>query len=845
LNKKLEKKIARMGRRPAQPTSASTAPTELDPAHRKFLASSLDRNDTELAAIEKLHGQLRELRALLVERYGELSLFPMESTTSCTSKTSSLSDAGNEEKERLLLSFRLRLKLRRKLLNRLARRLNRVAHFLDGDVSSLLPPPNPKYGDTPFEFETEKFNEHKQACAKRELAYGILQEKKRRLKNDNLAEKYVLDAQETISLVDESKGEKSYEKTLDDTELKLDAVPILELIELDVGYDSINKDDKKKSNHDAPEYATLKFGAGVGATHKSMSSKEKEVEFARWSQDILARIPEQPTFEQLGMGDKEVFFLEERKKKLLDQLKKEQRNTDEESISEESFEVKDSEDLPSKNEEVFSEPPADETDETQPEKIPKNKLYLSLQPVPSFAQQDLRRIRSIHADYVSSTIFKQYKAKVDEAAKEYSETVARSTELQNLKIRLQSDLHKAVMYSRSLAQKTRTDVAVARARWERRRENWEVAQQARRRSQSDTNSRLEIIHLLHLMVDEVERRSLVHPEKISAPTDSITSDDVVSEIVSVTMKDLVNTIVDRNIAPTPGPHGELTFGPTRVVEWNYDLSRESFDDFVAPPIPSDLEFSSSRKQEEQESLLRRQIAAVEARFTASEEDRKRVWRKLQKLRAEFDQQQVQLSTQGSSAQPQQQQQQASSTTVNRTRVAAPPTAHQSQTLKHQASSSAVPPHSAVATRQVMASETSTSVPTSSRAAVVPAAAPEAGSVSSASQSHPNPSVEATISTSNVDGVPEALVSAYVAAVESTGSLHSEDAGGQLSSKPGDKYGGKYSVEKVRERIYPGRWLDSFCVFVPPSISTVCFLTFNLSDNGNKRWFCDASSSTEA
>ncbi len=529
----------------------------------------------------------------------------------------------------------------------------------------------------------------------------------------------------------------------------------------------------------------------------------------------------------------------------MDQLKKEQRNTDEESISEESFEVKDSEDLPSKNEEFFSEPPADETDETQPEKIPKNKLYLSLQPVPSFAQQDLRRIRSIHADYVSSTIFKQYKAKVDEAAKEYSETVARSTELQNLKIRLQSDLHKAVMYSRSLAQKTRTDVAVARARWERRRENWEVAQQARRRSQSDTNSRLEIIHLLHLMVDEVERRSLVHPEKISAPTYSITSDDVVSEIVSVTMKDLVNTIVDRNIAPTPGPHGELTFGPTRVVEWNYDLSRESFDDFVAPPIPSDLEFSSSRKQEEQESLLRRQIAAVEARFTASEEDRKRVWRKLQKLRAEFDQQQVQLSTQGSSAQPQQQQQQASSTTVNRTRVAAPPTAHQSQTLKHQASSSAVPPHSAVATRQVMASETSTSVPTSSRAAVVPAAAPEAGSVSSASQSHPNPSVEATISTSNVDGVPEALVSAYVAAVESTGSLHSEDAGGQLSSKPGDKYGGKYSVEKVRERIYPGRWLDSFCVFVPPSISTVCFLTFNLSDNGNKRWFCDASSSTEA
>lgn len=822
-----------MGRRPAQPTS-TTAPSDLDPAHRKLLASSLDRNDTELAAVDKLNGQLRELRSLLVERYGELSLFPMEST-SCPSKTTSLSDNGKEEKERLLLSFRLRLKLRRKLLNRLTRRLNRIAHFMDGDVSSLLPPPNPKYGDIPYEFESEKFSEYKQASAKRELAYEMLQEKRRRL-NDNLAEKYMLDAQETISLVDESLG---YEKTLDGSEQKLDAVPTLELIEFDVGYDSINKDDQKKLNHEAPEYSALKFGAGVGATHKSMSSKEKEVEFARWSQDILARIPEQPTFEQLGMGDKDVFFLEERKKILLEQLKKQQRSTDNESSSEESYEEKHSEDLKSTNEGVPSIPPADEPDETQSEQIPKNSVYLSLQPVPSFAQQDLRRIRSIHADYVSSTIFKQYKAKVDEAAKEYSETVARSTELQNLKIRLQSDLHKALVYSRSMAQKTRTDVAVARARWERRRDNWEAAQQARRRSQSDTNSRLEIIHMLHLMVDEVERRSVIHPEKINAPTNSITSDDVVSEIVAVTMKDLVNTVVDRNVAPTPGPHGELTFGPTRVVEWNYDLSGESFDDFVAPPIhAADLEYSSSRKQEEQESLLRRQMAAVEARFAASEEDRKRVWRKLQKLRAEFDQQQVHLSTQGSSAQ--QQQQQVSNTTVNRTRVSAPPSSHQSQTLRHQASSSssAVQPHSAVATRPTMASETSTSVPTSSRGAMVPSAllpavVPEAASVSSASQSHPTHSIEPNTSTSNADGVPEALVSAHVAAVESTGSLQSDDGGAQQSSKPGDKYGGKYSVEKVRERIYPGTLLHSFFVFVSPSIAAISFLSVNVSGNRYK------------
>jgi hypothetical protein len=46
-----------------------------------------------------------------------------------------------------------------------------------------------------------------------------------------------------------------------------------------------------------------------------------------------------------------------------------------------------------------------------------------IQSVPSFAPQDFHRIRSIHADLALSTIFKQYKAKVDMVVKEYSETV--------------------------------------------------------------------------------------------------------------------------------------------------------------------------------------------------------------------------------------------------------------------------------------------------------------------------------------------------------------------------------------------------------------------------------------
>jgi hypothetical protein len=61
------------------------------------------------------------------------------------------------------------------------------------------------------------------------------------------------------------------------------------------------------------DFNSIKYGAGISASHKTMSSKEKEIEFKRWQTSIWARIPDQPTFEELGM-DKCVFFLEERRK---------------------------------------------------------------------------------------------------------------------------------------------------------------------------------------------------------------------------------------------------------------------------------------------------------------------------------------------------------------------------------------------------------------------------------------------------------------------------------------------------------------------------------------------------
>ena len=88
------------------------------------------------------------------------------------------------------MAFRLRLKLRRKLLNRPVRRLNRVAHFMEGEVSSVVAPSNPKYGDLRFEFNSEKFEHHKEVCRKRERAFERLREKRQKL-NEDVAEKYI------------------------------------------------------------------------------------------------------------------------------------------------------------------------------------------------------------------------------------------------------------------------------------------------------------------------------------------------------------------------------------------------------------------------------------------------------------------------------------------------------------------------------------------------------------------------------------------------------------------------------------------------------------------------------
>ena len=150
-------------------------PQENSLAHRTFLARSLRRNDEDMAALVDLNRSLEKVKCNLIEFCGEdvlldlgegvFQLTPCERdlmvTPTIPGPSDSFHDRANAEHQQRILQdklgtiddaskllcvdFLLRMKLRRRLLNRLARRLMRVAHAMDGE--DVTPPPAPKYGD--------------------------------------------------------------------------------------------------------------------------------------------------------------------------------------------------------------------------------------------------------------------------------------------------------------------------------------------------------------------------------------------------------------------------------------------------------------------------------------------------------------------------------------------------------------------------------------------------------------------------------------------------------------------------------------------------------------------------
>lgn len=580
-------------------------PNEFLHDHRQGLIRSLERNDTDMAALTDLNRSLHERKQAIIDMCGEITLLDLGSGKYKLSPTGdSLEEAGTDtatdtnEKDKedidengkdkehsdtfpdeagqeLCVDFLLRMKLRRKLLNRLARRLNRVAHAMDGE--DVSPPGPPKYGDLRLHLDPAQVQASEEHWERREAALRQLdEEREKHIYADQVEEetkkwstdqeeehrlKYVSDdekekakaknqdeavpSEKETSTSNDAKaaptdhGEKLQEGTNEDEVKEKDieegkveaataegkegaeggkikaedkmeedekpeatsAEKVVTLIKVfdNVDFEALQEytDAYEKTLDPATgtftytildqdreeDHLAIKYGAGIGASHRSMSSKDKEAEWKRWQASLLSRIPEQPTFEELGYQNR-VFLMEERRKLALVELKaktskvediatddaspkktidddkddaptktsddnKDDANDDKKDDDDMEVDEKDSaddagsddgkkdeddknvdndENLETDDKEEGVESPSkmakeeeeDEEDEKKADVVPKRNKPISLVPVPSFYEQDLKRIKLVHAELMAASIQDHARRRLEEVTRDYN-----------------------------------------------------------------------------------------------------------------------------------------------------------------------------------------------------------------------------------------------------------------------------------------------------------------------------------------------------------------------------------------------------------------------------------------
>ena len=364
-------------------------PQENNPEHRAFLIRSLERNDVDLTALLELNRSLRKAKEYILSTCGELVLLDLgqgrltviNDELHDSKKGATFQDDGGDQassyslspkQKELCIDFLLRMKLRRKLLNRLSRRLNRVAHAMDGE--DVAPPAPPKYGDLRLNIDPGAVKAYVDRWEKQDKAKKLLVEEKERRRVEEYKTK--LEAQEKAGIEEKGsremkEGEIDKTPTEEQTSEKLDqgidqqgekpdnpssdvvssrvrpekfaafssppqtisSVLSEDLRKVLQEFDSCYErkwDPTKPSSGNNVQYTILeapmeedhnaiKYGAGIGAANSSMSAREREAEYKRWQTALLNRVPDQPTFEDLGMKDR-VFHLEGRRKRALEEV---------------------------------------------------------------------------------------------------------------------------------------------------------------------------------------------------------------------------------------------------------------------------------------------------------------------------------------------------------------------------------------------------------------------------------------------------------------------------------------------------------------------------------------------
>lgn len=794
-------------------------PQEHYPVYRAFLMRSLDRCDSELAAMVELNRSLHTAKESIVETCGEATLLDIGQGLVKLGANDELEGSKiPEQGQELCVDFLLRMKLRRKILNRLSRRLGRLAHAMDGE--DVQPPPPPKYGDLRLHIDPKAVEAFEERFRRQEQAMKILdmrhetyippkeeeeetQETKpaaaqgenttdeqgtsakaNEAKSSDNVDKVVeeqeskgnehgageaTEAQEskededgkaktmehkgTEDVTDEAKNveesapgdagkptekpeeEKSSdqpeektegsayaakpeedvvmsenrsdaeegpktseaskedgreaeavksdekaegtaetqgeqqqaeseskpdgvtsvtgEKTTEETKSATDEQPA-EQADDAVDSDLLTEEDYIDALKDYDEAYTkeifassgtvkypiltrgdeadhhhIKYGGGIGAAHRTMSAKDREMEFKRWQTAVLQRIPDQPSFQELGLANR-VFFLEERRKRVAEEAamspskrkkaKKEEAVDDSDSdkdldddveMKEADEDDEDYEAEKAKDEDVDDSEMDDKDDDDDTKSKTKEEgkadfapvkpvKPISLVAVPSFHEQDTKRVRMIHAELMATSMHDHARLRIGEATNEYNEAFRRSNDLYNHRMKVQADLahvsQETRMHLSQLKHEFFQEVAAKRSRWEVR-------------------------HREHALASLPSAQGIAAKGTPRSAAAANHPNQIVSG-VGKALSDIVDSVVARTESGGNNQNPIEPFQPPPMP------------DFMQTVLPSGEKLGE--RQERLEGHMRVKLTDLGSKLHASEEERKKAWKKLLKVKGDFD-----------------------------------------------------------------------------------------------------------------------------------------------------------------------------------------------------------------
>ena len=470
--------------------------------HRAFLKRSLERSDKELAVLQTLNRQLQKQRNAIVENYGESSLLDIgeglvyidEATGELITPSKNDNGLGDKQAQFAVAAkdFILRFKLRRKILNRLARRLLRLNHIMDGRITKANPPAVPKYGEVRLLSSSKQF---KDELGKLKADIDLKEQVKNQMgamkkefgdRHDDL----MIDPQfqkllSTFTEYDEEYDRKQIKHIPTFTAKVVPAVTKEDLQGIEKGPDDFD--------YDSDEYKD-----NIGATIRHMNNKEKAMESKRYQTELLSKLPDQPTFKDLGMNNN-IFNLEERKKATSTTVKTEEvpmKEEDKTDVVMSSLDVgKDTitpenvkSDVKSEEGEDISKDKKGAEDEENKEENSEQKENnespaefvmqkpFSLDPVPSFHDQDYARILTIHSDLISNSVQETSRKAAEKANAEYQKAFQASSQCQNRKILLENEQKQLLHTFSAKSQLSERNRILAYQKWQNQKKQFDAQQ---------------------------------------------------------------------------------------------------------------------------------------------------------------------------------------------------------------------------------------------------------------------------------------------------------------------------------------------------------------------------------